>query len=436
MGRGGRRAGRAQRLRAGARGGLGAGAPRPRPRADPAPWPARDLGARRGPLVGATRTPAGAGSRATPSSPRPSSTPSAGFPAWDGPGRRRSSGRPRPSAARPWSDGFRSVWQPGGRACEPGEVVRLPALAATLRTLADEGFDAYYDGALGERIARGPGGGRRAVRARRPRGPTGREWTTPIETAYRGVRVTTHPPNSSGADRARDPQRPRPVRAARRRPLRRPRLVRRRPGSTASSRPPSSPSPIETPTSPTRRSATSRSNGSSARTTPPGWRRASTRIAPTPLRRRPARSSAARSTSPSSTPTATPSASSSRTPRASGRASSIPIPASISRTAASSFSLDPASPNVLEPGKRPAHTLLPGMLFREGERAAVGRRRVDGRRHPAADPRPARVGAGRRGRRHRDGRRGAAGRRRAGGPRSAGGGGHRRRARARASRRA
>ena len=33
-----------------------------------------------------------------------------------------------------------------------------------------------------------------------------------------------------------------------------------------------------------------------------------------------------------------------------------------------SFSLDPASPNVLEPGKRPAHTLLPGMLFREGER--------------------------------------------------------------------
>ena len=33
-----------------------------------------------------------------------------------------------------------------------------------------------------------------------------------------------------------------------------------------------------------------------------------------------------------------------------------------------SFSLDPSSVNVLEPGKRPAHTLLPGMLFREGER--------------------------------------------------------------------
>ena len=33
-----------------------------------------------------------------------------------------------------------------------------------------------------------------------------------------------------------------------------------------------------------------------------------------------------------------------------------------------SFSLDPAHPNVLEPRKRTAHTLLPGMLFREGER--------------------------------------------------------------------
>ncbi len=37
---------------------------------------------------------------------------------------------------------------------------------------------------------------------------------------------------------------------------------------------------------------------------------------------------------------------------------------------ASSFSLDPRSPNVLAPGKRPAHSLLPGFLTRGGE--AVG----------------------------------------------------------------
>ena len=33
-----------------------------------------------------------------------------------------------------------------------------------------------------------------------------------------------------------------------------------------------------------------------------------------------------------------------------------------------SFSLNPAHPNVIAPGKRTAHTLLPAMLFREGER--------------------------------------------------------------------
>ena len=120
----------------------------------------------------------------------------AGFPAWDGlieavEGTNRSIG------TEPWTAGFRRVWRPGGRPWRPGEIVRLPALASTLGTLADEGFDAYYDGALGERVAHGlaAAGGTHAAEDLRAHRST---WEEPISTTYRGVRVTTHPPNSSG----------------------------------------------------------------------------------------------------------------------------------------------------------------------------------------------------------------------------------------------
>ncbi len=71
----------------------------------------------------------------------------AGFPAWDGLIGAVEKLAPT-IAAEPWSAGFRSTWRASGRSWRPGEVIRLPALAATLRTLADDGFDAYYDGDL------------------------------------------------------------------------------------------------------------------------------------------------------------------------------------------------------------------------------------------------------------------------------------------------
>jgi len=86
---------------------------------------------------------------------------------------------------------------PGGRAPLQGEVVQLPELARSLRSIADGGVDAFYKGDLAEKIAdyvQAEGG-----------------WITkqdlkehhsdvdePISTEYRGVTVWECPPNGSG----------------------------------------------------------------------------------------------------------------------------------------------------------------------------------------------------------------------------------------------
>jgi len=120
----------------------------------------------------------------------------AGFPAWDGL-IRAVEGLWAEIEGEPWAVGFGRVWRPEGRPWRPGELIRLPALGRTLRTLADEGFDTYYDGDLGEQIASGlqaAGGAHTALDLRRHHS----DWGSPLTAAYRGVRVTTHPPNSSG----------------------------------------------------------------------------------------------------------------------------------------------------------------------------------------------------------------------------------------------
>jgi gamma-glutamyltranspeptidase len=120
----------------------------------------------------------------------------AGFPAWDGLIGAVEGLWPE-IEHEPWASGFARVWRPENRPWRPGEVIRLRALARTLRTLATEGFDAYYDGELGERIAAGlqaAGGSHTALDLRRHHS----DWDTPLTATYRGVRVTTHAPNSSG----------------------------------------------------------------------------------------------------------------------------------------------------------------------------------------------------------------------------------------------
>jgi gamma-glutamyltranspeptidase / glutathione hydrolase len=84
-----------------------------------------------------------------------------------------------------------------GRAGGPGDTFRQPLLAATLRAIADEGREAYYGGPIGEEISRAiraAGGVMTADDIAAHRG----DWVEPIFTTYAGVEVATIPPNSQG----------------------------------------------------------------------------------------------------------------------------------------------------------------------------------------------------------------------------------------------
>ena len=49
--------------------------------------------------------------------------------------------------------GFADVFLPGGKIPQPGDIFANPALADTLQSLADDGLDSFYRGALAQRIA-------------------------------------------------------------------------------------------------------------------------------------------------------------------------------------------------------------------------------------------------------------------------------------------
>jgi gamma-glutamyltranspeptidase/glutathione hydrolase len=85
----------------------------------------------------------------------------------------------------------------GERAPEPGELVTLPELGASLRTIADRGADALYDGPLGEAIVaevRDAGGFMTMDDLR----SFTVEWPDPVSTTYRGTEVYELPPNNQG----------------------------------------------------------------------------------------------------------------------------------------------------------------------------------------------------------------------------------------------
>ncbi len=95
------------------------------------------------------------------------------------------------------SEGARAVFAPGGEVPAAGELLRQPDLAATMRTLAREGRDGFYRGAVADTLVDGVQGG-------------GGIWSAedllnyrvverePLTGRYHDVDITTAPPPSAG----------------------------------------------------------------------------------------------------------------------------------------------------------------------------------------------------------------------------------------------
>ena len=96
-----------------------------------------------------------------------------------------------PDSAAIWSVG-------GGRAPRCGERFANPALARSLREIADGGAEAFYGGAAGREIvalSERSGGFLTDADLAEHRS----EWVEPLESLYRGRRLVQMPPNTQGA---------------------------------------------------------------------------------------------------------------------------------------------------------------------------------------------------------------------------------------------
>src|SRR6478752_7783875 len=97
-----------------------------------------------------------------------------------------------------WLDeSFRSTYFPGGAVLPTGSRMRLPELAMSLERIANEGRDLFYSGEIGERLiatSSALGGFMTADDLAGHRA----EWVEPIYSDYRGVSVAEFPPNSQG----------------------------------------------------------------------------------------------------------------------------------------------------------------------------------------------------------------------------------------------
>lgn len=98
---------------------------------------------------------------------------------------------------RAWPATMAVIARPDGTALQPGDLLRQPDLAASLRQIAEQGAEAFYTGGIAELIA---------AEMTRHHGQITRAdlaayhtvWREPVLGRYRGVGIASMPPPSSG----------------------------------------------------------------------------------------------------------------------------------------------------------------------------------------------------------------------------------------------
>jgi gamma-glutamyltranspeptidase/glutathione hydrolase len=90
-----------------------------------------------------------------------------------------------------------AIFLPGGKAPQPGDLHRQPALGRTLRTIAKQGREGFYAGPVAAAMTarlRALGG----LHTEDDFANTRCDYVTPVATSYRGYEVVQMPPNNQG----------------------------------------------------------------------------------------------------------------------------------------------------------------------------------------------------------------------------------------------
>lgn len=95
-------------------------------------------------------------------------------------------------------DGFKSTYlKPNGEAYKTGEVFKQPDLAKTLKLIAENGADVFYNGEIAQKIVRELQANGGVLTLNDFKNHTA-DWVDPISVDYRGYKAYNFPPNTQG----------------------------------------------------------------------------------------------------------------------------------------------------------------------------------------------------------------------------------------------